>query len=240
MSEHHRVDTGAPEPEAAAPATPYRSVIDRRTTLAWLGAAGIAVPALAHAQSPNDREKAVVEGKSAQGYGTDPEMVKPKPAPWPRLMTKAQLQTAALICDFILPASGKAPSANALGVPDFIDEWISAPYPAQLADRPIILDGLGWIEGEAQKRFGKSLFDAAPADRAALLKTLTVKPSDLAMQTPHAFFRRFRSLTIGGYYTTQPGFKDIGYIGNVARASDPGPSPEVKAALDAALTKLGL
>ena len=240
MSEHHRVDTGASEPEVAAP-VPYRSMIDRRATLAWLGAAGIAVPALAHAQSPNDRpEKTVLGAKPAQGYGTDPELVKPKPAPWPRLMTKAQLQTAALLCDFILPASTTGPSANALGVPDFIDEWVSAPYPAQTTDRPIILNGLAWVEGEAQKRFGKALFDAAPADRVALLKTLTVKPSDPAAQTPHAFFRRFRSLTIGAYYTTQPGFKDIGYIGNVARASDPGPSPEVKAALDSALTKMGL
>ena len=245
MSEHHRVDTGAAEPEAAAPApapapAPYRSLMDRRTTLAWLGAAGVAIPALAHAQSPNDREKAVVEAKTAKGYGTDPELVKPKPAPWPRVMTPAQLQTAALICEFILPASGKAPSANTVGVPDFIDEWVSAPYPAQVADRPIILDGLSWVEGEARRRFGKNMFDAAPADRTALLTTLTVKPSDPAAQKPHAFFRRFRALTIGGYYTTQPGFKDIGYIGNVARASDPGPSAEVKAALDSALTKLGL
>ena len=240
MSEHHRVDTGAAEPEAAAPSAPYRSMIDRRTTLAWLGAAGVAIPALAHAQSPNDRDKAVVEAKSAQGYGTDPVLVKPKPAPWPRLMTRAQLQTCALLCDFILPASAAAPSANAVGVPDFIDEWISAPYPAQLTDRPIIVNGLAWVEGEAQKAFRKGLFEAAPSDRIALLTTLTVKPSDPAMQTPHAFFRRFRSLTIGSYYTTQPGFKDIGYIGNVARASDPGPSPEVKAALEAALTKLGL
>ena len=128
----------------------------------------------------------------------------------------------------------------ALGVPDFIDEWVSAPYPAQVADRPVIVDGLTWVEGESRKRFGKGLFDARPADRTALLTTLTVKPSDPALQTPHAFFRRFRSLTIGAYYTTLPGFKDIGYIGNVARGSDPGPSTEVKSALEARLVRMGL
>ena len=38
-------------------------------------------------------------------------------------------------------ASGSAPSASSLGVPDFVDEWVSAPYPDQVKDRPIILDG---------------------------------------------------------------------------------------------------
>lgn len=235
MSAHRLPDTDGPEP--------YISRIDRRATLAWLGAvAGVTAAGSALAQSPNDRaDKPIVTGaQPAAGYGTDPELVKPKPAPWPRLMNRAQLQTAALLCDFILPASANAPSANALHVPDFIDEWVSAPYPQQLADRPVILDGLAWVETEAGKRYGKSLFDAAPADRTALLTTLTARPSDPGLQAPHAFFRKFRSLTIGAYYTTRAGFKDIGYIGNVPRIVDPGPSPQVKAALDAAFTKLGL
>ena len=55
-----------------------------------------------------------------------------------------------------------------------------------------------------------------------------------------AFWKKFRGLTIGAYYTTEAGFKDIGYIGNVPRTVDPGPSAEVKAVVQAALTKLGL
>ena len=45
---------------------------------------------------------------------------------------------------------------------------------------------------------------------------------------------------IGAYYTTEAGFKDIGYIGNVARPDDPGPSDEVKAHLERAFKQLGL
>ena len=225
---------------------PYVSRIDRRATLAWLGAAGIAVAAPAVAQSPNDRAtkpvlappQAVRPG--AEGYGTDPKLVSPKPAPWPRLMTKAQLQTTALLCDFILPASGAAPSATALHVPDFIDEWVSAPYPQQTADRPIVLAGLAWVEADARRRFGKGLFDLAAADRAAVLTPLATRSADPALQAPHAFFRKLRSLTIGGYYTTPAGFKDIGYIGNVPRSVDPGPSPQVRAALDSAFKTLRL
>ena len=65
------------------------------------------------------------------------------------------------------------------------------------------------------------------------LRTLNFTPGN-------AFFRRFRYLVIGAYYTTEAGFKDIGYIGNVSRPSDPGPSDEVKAVLERELAKLGL
>lgn len=55
-----------------------------------------------------------------------------------------------------------------------------------------------------------------------------------------AIIARIRRLTIGAYYTTEAGFRDIGYIGNVAMESYPGPSSEVLAALDRAYMKLGL
>jgi hypothetical protein len=211
---------------------PYVSRIDRRTTLAWLsGAAAVGLAGGA---------KAVPNDPAPKGYGTDPKLTHPASAPWPRILSKAQLQTAALLCDFILPASADAPAATALGVPDFIDEWISAPYPAQVADRPIILDGLKWVEDEAQRRHYADLLHTAPADRAVLFTRLTSTPSDPNLAAPHAFFRKFRTLTIGAYYTTRPGFKDIGYIGNVAMASYPEPSGAVKAHLDRELKKLGL
>jgi hypothetical protein len=224
-------ETGSQHAETA----PYVSRIDRRTTLAWLvGAATVGLSGGAAA--------APIESYLAApgGYGTDPKLTHPAPAPWPRIMSKAQLQTAALLCDFILPASADAPSAIALGVPDFIDEWISAPYPSQAADRPVVLDGLKWVDDEAQRRYRADLFHTASANRSALLMGLTSTPTDASLATPHAFFRRFRSLTISAYYTTRPGFKDIGYIGNVPMATYPGPSEAVKAHLDSALKKLGL
>jgi hypothetical protein len=113
-------------------------------------------------------------------------------------------------------------------VPDFVNEWVSAPYPDQLKDRPIIMNGLNAL--------GAKVLKASAADRAAALAVLP-KSADPATK---AFWKRFRALTIGAYYTTDAGFKDIGYIGNVPRTSDPGPSAEVKAALDAQFKKLGL
>ncbi len=220
--------------------TPYVSRVDRRTTLAWLGGAVAAGLAAGAGAVPGAAEAAVVAANTLKGYGTDPKLTHPDKAPWPRLMTPAQLQAAAVLCDFILPASADAPSATALGVPDFIDEWISAPYPAQVADRPAILEGLDWLEAEAQRRHHAVLLQLASADRAALLTSLAAKPTDPSLNKPHIFLWRFRALVIGAYYTTKPGFKDIGYHGNVALAAYPGPSDAVKAHLDRELKKLGL
>jgi hypothetical protein len=198
----------------------YVSKIDRRTAIAWIGAVGAAVGTGVVVAGRHPADNPV-----ANGYGTDPNLVKPAEAPWPRLLTKDELTTAALLADFILPASGATPAASALGVPDFIDEWVSAPYPDQLKDRPIIRDGLKALSAQVLKT------DAA--GRVALTARLRRYKRKI-------FFKRFRALTVGAYYTTEVGFRDIGYIGNVARLSDPGPSAEVKTALELQLKKLGL
>jgi hypothetical protein len=204
---------------------PYVSKIDRRTALTWIGVVGAAtaVGAGVVIYGPKSGGKA-----EAKGYGTDPNLAQPAKAPWPRLLSKDELQTAAILADFILPATATAPAASALGIPDFIDEWVSAPYPDQVKDRPLIRDGLKALKGD--------LLGGDAAKRKAALASLPAA-TDAAT---HAFFKRFRALTIGAYYTTEAGFKDIGYIGNVARTVDPGPSAEVMAELGARLKQLGL
>jgi hypothetical protein len=206
---------------------PYVSRIDRRTALAWIGVVGAATAVGAGIVVYGPKFGGEAEPQ-ARGYGTDPNLVKPAKAPWPRLLTQDELQAAAHLADFILPATATAPSASALGIPDFIDEWVSAPYPDQLKDRPLIRDGLkalipATVKGDAAKR-------------AAALAALPVTADAAAL----AFFKRFRALTIGAYYTTEAGFRDVGYIGNVSRAADPGPSQAVLAELETRLVKLGL
>ena len=46
-------------------------------------------------------------------------------------------------------------------------------------------------------------------------------------KTAAVFFKKFRDLTAGGFYTTKEGMKDIGYTGNVPLTSFDGPPPDV-------------
>lgn len=167
---------------------------------------------------------------TATGYGTDPVLTKVY-APgdvWPLTLSEEERKAAAALCDLILPADELGPAASAVGVPEFIDEWISAPYPAQQADRPGILEGLAWIDAEAGRRFGKPFAALDPAGQTAIADDIC----DPDKATPDfrkasRFFEKFKTLAAGGYYSTQPGWKAIGFVGNLPTVTFEGPPPEV-------------
>jgi hypothetical protein len=118
-------------------------------------------------------------------------------------------------------------------VPDFIDEWISAPYPAHLADRKEILEGLAWLDKESEKRFGKAYAGLNGQQMRSICDDICYAPTAKTKFNAAArFFARFRNLTAGGFYTTPQGWKDVQYIGNVALAKFDGPPPEVLKYLD--------
>lgn len=183
-----------------------------------------------------DRQAARAEAPVSKGYGMDPVLNRDyKPGDlWPLTFTDAQRRTATALCAAIIPADDQSPSAATVGVPDFIDEWISAPYPRQQADRKPILDGIAAIDTESQKRFTKNFADLDDQQIAAILNDICHPPDakpELARLAN--FFSHFRNLTAGGFYTTPAGMKDVKYMGNVPLAEFKGPPPEV-------LAKLGL
>jgi len=218
--------------------------VDRRTTIKWLAATMVAAHAGCSANSkflgdeiPPAPTKGgtllgIAETPDLVGYGADPDLINPV-VPWSRTMTAAQKDTAAALCDLILPADARSPAASAVGVPDFIDEWVSAPYALQQHDRKLILAGLEWLEQQSRYRFN-STFASVNDGQASVLLDSIVRPGE-SEKEPLLFFDRFRFLTVGAYYTTEAGIEDIGYIGNY-----PGPSDEAMAHLAGVLEQLDL
>lgn len=198
--------------------------MDRRTALKWMLAAA-ASTALASRYARGQGA-----APAAQGYGTDPDLLKHyKPGDvWPLTFTDVQRRTVAALCDVIIPADGRSPAASTVGVVDFLDEWISAPYPAQVKDREIVLSGLVWIETEAVTRFGRPFADLDDAAKTAICDDIchTAKAKPEFRQAAR-FFADFRDLTAGGFYTTPQGRQDLGYVGNMPLATFDGPPPEV-------------
>lgn len=173
---------------------------------------------------------------AAEGYGTDPELNKiysPGDV-WPLTMTAKQKQAATALADVILPADDLGPAASEVRVSDYIDEWVSAPYPSQQGIRPRILDGLGWLDEESEKRFGKEFEGLEDKQKTAICDDVC----DQAKAKPEfkkaaSFFHNFRNLAMGAYYSTPEGWKAIGYVGNTPLLTFDGPPPEV-------LKKLGI
>ena len=172
------------------------------------------------------RRKAGAPGGT--GYGPDPDLIKVyQPGDlWPLTFSDSQRKQMILLCDIIIPADETSPSASSVGVHDFIDEWISSPYPGQKSDRSLILKGLEYLNS-------KSFLTKNEEEQLALCTDLAIAAKKDRREFPGSFFLRLRDLVSGGYYTTPEGMKDIGYRGNMAMAEWNGPPPEV-------LEKLGL
>jgi hypothetical protein len=139
-------------------------------------------------------------------------------------LTAPQRRLAGILADVIIPADEHSPSASAVGVVDFIDEWVSAPYPVNQRDRPVVLGGLEWLDAEGVRRFDKAFSDLDTARQRAICDDICDESRALpARQAAAQFFARYRDLTAGGFYSTPVGRKDLGYIGNVPLAHFDGP-----------------
>jgi hypothetical protein len=203
--------------------------MDRRTSIKWVLAAGASWALLGR----DARAFAPLKGP---GYGTDPDLSVNYHAgqPWPLSLSAAQRRLAATLSDIIIPADEDSVSASAAGVVDFIDEWLSAPYPEFERDRGVVLGGFYWLDSESQRRFGKNFIEAGSADQMSLCDDICDPArAGAGLHEAAQFFARYRDLTAGGFYTSPIGRADLKYIGNVPLKSFAGPPPEL-------LKKLGL
>jgi hypothetical protein len=201
-------------------------VTDRRTTIKWMLAAAASMPLLNQRSWSQD----VTVLPVYRGYGTDPDLTKLyRPGDvWPLTLSQSQRRTAAALCNVILPDDGRSPNAESVGVVDFIDEWVSAPYPRQMADRAIVLEGLAWMDAEALLRFEKYFAELDQSQQHAICDDICYAPNAQAkFARAAAFFTRYRNLSVGGFYSTPAGSRDIGYIGNVPLQKFDGPPPEL-------------
>jgi hypothetical protein len=202
-----------------------RPHIARRTVLKLSGIVALTIGgwrAFAHQAAPSP----------ARGYGRDPTLSQ-RVVPWPRTLTVSQLGALAVLCDIVLPAEPPHPSAAAVGVHNFLDEWVSAPYPEMQADHVLVLNGLLALEDVMKEMHGISFAAASLSQQTAIFDSFCSAQGARA-----DFAQRCIQLICGGYYTTHEGLLAIGYVGNVALASFPGPPPTVVRHLLKALDKL--
>ena len=95
--------------------------------------------------------------------------------------------------------------------------------------------GLAWLNRTARERYGAADFPAlTTAQKREICDEICFEPDALAELKPQArFFDAFRDMCSTGFWTTDEGMRDLGYMGNVPLPSFDGPPPEV-------LERLGL
>ncbi|AEE50039.1 gluconate 2-dehydrogenase subunit 3 family protein [Haliscomenobacter hydrossis] len=150
--------------------------------------------------------------KSKAGPGRTPEEVERDA----KLMaetffTQHEMATLAVLCDIILPADATSGSASQAGVPAFI-EFMAKDTPHQQTP---LRGGLMWLDNQAMKRFSKKFVACSPSERLQIVDDIAYpEQAKPAMKQGVSFFNLMRDLTMTGFYTTEMGFQDLGYIGN--------------------------
>jgi len=165
----------------------------------------------------------------------DPDFMQPLKFPWEKLLSAEELATTQALADLILPKDETSPAASEVGVPDFINEWVSADYPVHQEDRETLRGGLGWLNTESFKRFPKR-FEGLGVDQQSQIADdiCDAAKAKLEHRVGAVFFKRFRQLCVGGYYGHSQTWKSLGYVGNISVGGPyPGVLPEV-------IEKLGL
>ena len=215
--------------------------VTRRTALKVLGAAA-SLPIL-DSLSTSDAQAQTTQAKPAgaasppaqparpasgpRGTPSDPDLLRPK-KDWPRKLNATELATLAALCDMIIPADERSPSASKVGAPAYINEHVSAPYENNARDLVRVRGGVSWLNLESQKRFGKVFTGLTNAQKTAICDDICYAPrAKPEFLTGARFFSLVRNLTATAFYTTDEGMKDIGYIGNVAQLNWGPPPPAV-------------
>lgn len=134
-----------------------------------------------------------------------------------------EMQTIRLLADFIIPADGQFGGATEAKVAEFIGFIVKDMPQHQTPMR----GGLKWLDMQCSKQFGKKFVACTKAQQIEMLDQIAypqqAKPE---MSQGVAFFNLMRNLTATGYFTTEIGFKYLGYVGNRPNAWD-GVPPEV-------------
>ncbi|WP_411280891.1 gluconate 2-dehydrogenase subunit 3 family protein [Gemmatimonas sp.] len=171
-------------------------------------------------------EEAQTKRKGPRGTPSDPVLQVAK-ADWPNKLQRRELATLAALCDMIIPADAKSPAASTVGAPAYINEWASRPGGDTSLVR--VRGGLAWLDRESDTRFGQRFHLATLAQRTTICDDICYLPkAKPEHQFAAQFFDTIRDQTATAFYTTPQGWKDLGYIGNVAMPKFEGPNAEIR------------
>jgi hypothetical protein len=128
-----------------------------------------------------------------------------------KFFTPSEIATIAILADIIIPKDEVSGSASDAKVADFI-EFIVKDKPEHQTP---LRGGLRWLDMRSLGKFEKPFKDLEEKQQLEIVDAIAYpKKAKEEDKQGVAFFTLMRNLTITGFYTTEIGFKDIGYVGN--------------------------
>jgi gluconate 2-dehydrogenase gamma chain len=122
-----------------------------------------------------------------------------------------EMKTITVLGDIIMPKDGVSGNASDAGVPAFIEFIVKDKPHYQLPLR----GGLKWLDMQCLKQFNNPFVNCSAQQQIAMVDQIAypeqAKPE---MHQGVAFFNVMRDLTTTGFFSSDIGIKDIGYMGN--------------------------
>lgn len=125
--------------------------------------------------------------------------------------TPHEMQTITILADIIIPKDDVSGSASDAKVPDFIEFIVKDQPEHQVPMR----GGLRWLDMQCLNRYKNSFAECNHQQQMEMVDEIAwPKKAKPEMKQGVNFFNRMRNLTATGFYTSEIGVKDVGYIGN--------------------------
>jgi gluconate 2-dehydrogenase gamma chain len=191
--------------------------MDRRESIKTLVIGGFSISAVAEAckshenspVAPTEKEKeAIVSGLNRMKE----EIANEKMIDSETFFTAEEMAAITVLGDIIIPRDEVSGSASDAKVPVFM-EFIVKDMPEHQTP---LRGGLRWLDVQCLNRYGKAFKDCDQTQQMEMVDEIAwPKKAKPEMQQGVAFFNLMRNLTATGFYTSEIGVKDVGYIGNV-------------------------
>lgn len=125
--------------------------------------------------------------------------------------TKHEIQTITILGDIIIPKDEVSGSASDAKVPDFIEFIVKDMPEHQVPMR----GGLRWLDMQCLTRYKNSFAECNTKQQMEMVDEIAwPKKAKPEMKAGVNFFNLIRNLTATGFYTSEIGGKDVGYMGN--------------------------
>ncbi len=209
--------------------------MDRRKSLKLIATGAVAVPAAIAGCTSGDQKTTEKTAEPVFNLDRNPDELKYEKEllAKEKFFTEHEMATITILSDIIIPKDAVSGSASEAGVPDFI-EFIVKDMPQHQVP---LKGGLRWLDLYSLKQYDKTFRDCTAAQQIELVDQIAypdkAKP---AMSQGVQFFKLMRDLTATGFYTSEIGVKDLGYVGNQPNQWN-GVPPEVLAQYKLAYTE---
>jgi gluconate 2-dehydrogenase gamma chain len=129
----------------------------------------------------------------------------------PAFFGEHERRTLILLADIIIPKDEVSGGASDAKVIDFI-EFIVKDIPEHQVP---MRGGLKWLDLQCLNRYGEDFTGSTKQQQLEIVQEIAYPMKVKAeMHQGAVFFNRMRNLTATGFYTSEIGIKDIGYVGN--------------------------